>query len=101
MDIHVDAAERDARGDDDPDYWKQTDATRQFQQVGCRGSHCVLHECTQHHSMRRDILNFCMLFAALLDKEWQLGWPLTLYHCIQHAACDSTFKAWRAFSYVN
>ena len=33
MDIHIDATQRDQRGDDDPNYWKHTDATRQFQQV--------------------------------------------------------------------
>lgn len=35
MDIQIDAAQRDQRGDNDPNYWKHTDATKQFQQASC------------------------------------------------------------------
>jgi hypothetical protein len=33
MDIQIDASLRDQRGDNDIDFWKHTDATRQFQQA--------------------------------------------------------------------
>ena len=32
-DIQIDASLRDDRNDNDPDFWKHTDATRQFQQA--------------------------------------------------------------------
>ena len=35
MDIQIDATLRDQRGYSDPDFWKHTDGTRQFQQARC------------------------------------------------------------------
>ena len=69
MNIHIDATQRDQRGDDDPNYWKQTDATKHFQQVSGLGCHYVLHEYTQHHCIRQDVLDLCVLISALLDMK--------------------------------
>lgn len=68
MDIHIDATQRDQRGDDDPNYYVQTDATKQFQQVSCLGCRYVLHELMQHHCIKQDILGLCVLISAPLDK---------------------------------
>lgn len=52
-DIQIDASLRDQRGDNDPDYWRHTDATTQFQQVCSFASQvftlCAKRPCWDQH----------------------------------------------------
>ena len=47
-DIQIEGALRDDRNDSTPDFWKHTDATRQFQQA-CQSLHILASYPTFHH----------------------------------------------------
>ena len=83
MDIQIDAAHRDRRGDEDPNYWKHTDATRQFQQVSYLAQRHAVMEYDQSKA------RICMFLSACAGQAKAPGDTISLCRRALHAAHDS------------